>query len=90
MLVTRQMEHLTCTACELHKGRIRVVPGCGPKGAKLALVGESPGREEDESGVPFVGMAGKFLIINHDTLLKTSNDTTSYRLLSRAGRLPLN
>ncbi len=55
------MEHLTCTACELHRGRTRVVPGQGPKGARLALVGESPGREEDESGIPFVGMAGKLL-----------------------------
>ena len=55
------MEHLTCTACELHKGRIRVVVGYGNPHAQIACIGEAPGREEDESGIPFVGMAGRFL-----------------------------
>lgn len=41
--------------------RHRVVNGEGPKGAKLFFVGEAPGAEEDATGRPFVGRAGKFL-----------------------------
>ena len=50
-----------CTLCRLHEGRTRAVPGEGPAGAKLFLVGEAPGRHEDETGRPFVGAAGKVL-----------------------------
>lgn len=37
------------------------VQGVGPKDAKLYIVGESPGREEEKSGIPFVGPAGREL-----------------------------
>jgi uracil-DNA glycosylase len=37
------------------------VPGEGKTSAKVMLIGEAPGREEDESGHPFVGAAGRFL-----------------------------
>lgn len=50
-----------CTACELHKGRTRAVPGEGPVNAELFFIGEAPGRNEDETGRPFVGQAGKLL-----------------------------
>src|SRR3989442_15801940 len=50
-----------CTLCRLHEGRTRAVPGEGPAGARLFLVGEAPGRHEDEQGRPFVGAAGKVL-----------------------------
>ena len=52
---------MNCTACPLHVGRKNPVPGEGPADAPLLLVGEAPGREEDETGRPFVGMAGRLL-----------------------------
>jgi uracil-DNA glycosylase len=51
-----------CTACtELAATRTSVVVGEAPPGAKLALVGEAPGAEEDRAGRPFVGRAGRLL-----------------------------
>jgi len=50
-----------CTACELHKGRTRAVPGEGPVNADIMFIGEAPGRNEDLQGRPFVGQAGKLL-----------------------------
>jgi DNA polymerase len=50
-----------CTRCPLAAGRTQVVPGKGPARAALVLVGEAPGAEEDASGEPFVGRAGKTL-----------------------------
>jgi uracil-DNA glycosylase family 4 len=44
------------------------VPGEGPAPAEVMLVGEAPGKQEDESGRPFVGSAGRFL----DRLLETA------------------
>jgi len=51
----------TCTACDLSLSRQRVVPGQYPPGAQVLLVGEAPGREEDEGGQPFVGRSGRLL-----------------------------
>lgn len=51
----------TCTRCRLHQGRTLAVPGEGPPEAAVLLLGEAPGREEDRSGRPFVGAAGKIL-----------------------------
>ena len=39
----------------------RYVPGIGPIGARLAIVGEAPGAQEDQEGKPFVGAAGELL-----------------------------
>jgi DNA polymerase len=50
-----------CTACELHKGRTRAVPGEGPVSADIMFIGEAPGRNEDLQGRPFVGQAGRLL-----------------------------
>lgn len=50
-----------CTRCPLHAGRLHAVPGEGTGKAGIVLVGEAPGRKEDESGRPFVGAAGKNL-----------------------------
>jgi len=52
---------LGCTRCRLSKKRTLVVPGNGPCNAKLVLIGEAPGRDEDIKGVPFVGRAGRLL-----------------------------
>jgi uracil-DNA glycosylase len=50
-----------CTNCELHKTRKKSVPGVGPANAEIMLIGEGPGQNENEQGLPFVGQAGKFL-----------------------------
>lgn len=50
-----------CTLCRLHQTRTHAVPGEGPERATLLLIGEGPGRNEDETGVPFVGAAGRIL-----------------------------
>ena len=50
-----------CTACHLYKHATQTVFGEGPKGAKLMLLGEQPGDQEDLAGKPFVGPAGKIL-----------------------------
>ena len=50
-----------CQKCPLHAYRRNPVPGEGPLDARVMLVGEAPGRREDEQGRPFVGMAGKLL-----------------------------
>ena len=50
-----------CTKCTLCDGRTHTVPGEGPRDARLVVVGEGPGRVEDETGRPFVGPAGELL-----------------------------
>jgi len=50
-----------CTACELHLFATRTVFGEGPVDASVMLVGEQPGDEEDRTGHPFVGPAGRVL-----------------------------
>lgn len=51
-----------CVACaDLAASRTRVVPGERPDGAEVLLVGEAPGAQEDETGVPFVGRSGQLL-----------------------------
>jgi uracil-DNA glycosylase family 4 len=54
-------EILSCQRCDLRFTATRPVPGFGQVGAKYFLLGEAPGREEDEAGVPFVGSAGRRL-----------------------------
>jgi len=51
----------TCRQCPLSAGRRNVVFGAGAPDADLMFIGEGPGREEDEQGVPFVGAAGALL-----------------------------
>lgn len=50
-----------CVACKLCTGRTNTVPGEGPATARLVVVGEGPGKTEDETGRPFVGRAGELL-----------------------------
>lgn len=52
---------LACRRCGLCEGRTQVVAGKGPRPAKLVIVGEAPGAEEDRLGAPFVGRAGALL-----------------------------
>lgn len=51
----------TCTKCKLHKGRIKLVYGEGNPEAIAMLIGEGPGDQENRTGRPFVGPAGKLL-----------------------------
>ena len=50
-----------CVQCALHATRTKTVPGEGAPSARVMLIGEAPGREEDQRGQPFVGAAGRFL-----------------------------
>jgi uracil-DNA glycosylase family protein len=50
-----------CTRCNLYRNATQTVFGEGPADASLMLVGEQPGDQEDLSGRPFVGPAGKVL-----------------------------
>lgn len=47
--------------CELKTSATRAVFGDGNPAARVVFIGEAPGKKEDETGVPFVGAAGKFL-----------------------------
>jgi uracil-DNA glycosylase family 4 len=51
----------SCLQCPLHATRTKAVPGEGSPSARVMLIGEAPGREEDRRGQPFVGAAGRFL-----------------------------
>ncbi len=55
-----------CNACALGKTRTRLVFGDGNPEARVMLVGEGPGEQEDIQGLPFVGRAGRLL----DDMLK--------------------
>ncbi|MBP5288516.1 MAG: uracil-DNA glycosylase [Clostridia bacterium] len=50
-----------CENCSLCKTRTNVVFGRGGENAKLLFIGEAPGENEDKTGLPFVGAAGKLL-----------------------------
>ena len=62
-------ECIECVSCSLSKTRINVVVGKGNEKANLVIIGEGPGEQEDKSGLPFVGRAGKML----DTALAAVN-----------------
>ena len=61
----------TCRKCALSKSRTNFVFGTGNPDADIMLIGEAPGAEEDKTGVPFVGRAGKLL----NDILKAINLT---------------
>ena len=50
-----------CTRCKLSRGRTTIVFGSGDAEARLVIIGEGPGEEEDRQGKPFVGRAGQLL-----------------------------
>jgi uracil-DNA glycosylase len=57
--VNKQIKN--CRKCRLWQNAKHAVPGEGPVKAKLMLVGQNPGANEDKTGKPFIGRAGKFL-----------------------------
>ena len=54
-------EVIHCVLCGLSLTRKNAVPGSGSINRKIILIGEAPGKNEDETGSPFVGSAGKIL-----------------------------
>ena len=61
MLEKLENEARNCKACGLCATRINTVFSDGSKNAKIMLIGEAPGADEDKQGKPFVGRAGKLL-----------------------------
>lgn len=58
---TLRDQALACTSCALAETRNQVVFSDGNPKARLMVVGEAPGAQEDKTGMAFVGQAGKFL-----------------------------
>ncbi len=54
-------EIAACTACPLHEGRTKTVPGQGNPQPDILFIGEAPGADEDKQGLAFVGRAGQLL-----------------------------
>jgi uracil-DNA glycosylase len=52
----------TCQGCELWEPATQTVFSAGPTDARVVLVGEQPGDQEDRQGAPFVGPAGRLLV----------------------------
>ncbi|HSS34760.1 MAG TPA: uracil-DNA glycosylase [Patescibacteria group bacterium] len=50
-----------CTRCRLHETRAKTVPGEGNPETEVVVVGEGPGRDENQAGRPFVGASGRLL-----------------------------
>ncbi len=50
-----------CQLCKLSGSRKNAVPGDGQTSVKVIFIGEAPGKNEDEKGKPFVGIAGRIL-----------------------------
>ncbi|MGZ4609075.1 MAG: UdgX family uracil-DNA binding protein [Actinomycetes bacterium] len=68
-----------CRGCELWEPATQTVFSAGPADARVALVGEQPGDQEDRQGAPFVGPAGRLLVravddagIPRDTVYRTN------------------
>ena len=65
----------SCVRCDLSATRQRVVIGSGPLTSRLMIVGEAPGRTEDEGGLPFIGPSGRlFFTLLFDELTLTREE----------------
>jgi uracil-DNA glycosylase family 4 len=56
-----KQEVLSCTKCGLHRTRHNVIFGEGNTSARILIIGEAPGHDEDMIGRPFVGKSGQLL-----------------------------
>ena len=54
-------EVVGCSLCKLSRSRKNAVPGDGQTSAKIIFIGEAPGKNEDEKGRAFIGVAGRIL-----------------------------
>ena len=62
-LETIRRNVIECTKCDLCKTRTNSVPGKGNFQSDVIFVGEAPGKNEDKSGEPFIGIAGQRLVL---------------------------
>jgi DNA polymerase len=69
-----------CRGCPLWEPATQAVPGAGPADARVVLVGEQPGDQEDRAGRPFVGPAGRLL----DEALETAGIDRSTAYVTNA------
>ena len=60
-LATLRKAAAECHGCHLYRHATQVVFGEGPADAKVVMIGEQPGDEEDQKGRPFVGPSGRLL-----------------------------
>jgi len=60
-LVSLAAQAASCTACPLHASRDCSVFASGPASARLVLLGEAPGANENATGIPFCGASGRLL-----------------------------
>jgi len=74
-----KLEEKECTKCPFHKTAIYTnkIDGWGSNDPDILFVGEAPGKNEDEEGLPFIGSAGSIL---HETLAKLNYDYDSIRI----------
>lgn len=63
-----------CTKCSLCKTRKNAVFGSGSLVAKLMIIGEAPGKNEDEKNIPFTGASGKILDLLLESINLSRND----------------
>lgn len=83
-----------CKGCDLYCHATQVVPGRGSPNARLVLVGEQPGDQEDQRGMPFIGPAGNVLrkalaeIGLHDDDIYMTNAVKHFKFVQR-GKLRL-
>lgn len=68
LLLAVKEEVIACQKCGLYKTRILPVVGQGNHSAKIMFIGEAPGANEDKTGVPFCGSAGKILNLLLDSI----------------------
>tara|TARA_Y100001970_G_C14216509_1_gene849990 strand:- start:174 stop:959 length:786 start_codon:yes stop_codon:yes gene_type:complete len=61
LLFNLNQKYSSCLKCELGKTRTNFVFGVGSYKSKIMFIGEGPGADEDQTGEPFVGRAGKLL-----------------------------
>lgn len=62
------------TRCSICPAKTRCVPGDGPSYARVACIGEAPGKTEDDGGRPFIGDAGKEFNLNYLSLAGLDRD----------------
>lgn len=60
-LLNLKQEANACTSCSLCQTRTNIVFSDGCENAPIMLIGEAPGKNEDETGIPFIGRAGQLL-----------------------------
>ncbi len=61
ILAQNKISYANCAKCMLHQNRKHFVYGEGNPNAKMMIIGEGPGEEENKQGKPFVGRAGQLL-----------------------------